>query len=62
MDRSFLSKLGIEDSNPGGFAGEWVGSGPVLEVFSPIDGEKIASVTQVTEDEYDAIVDKAQAA
>ena len=62
MDRSFLSKLGIEDSNPGGFAGEWVGSGDVLDICSPIDGEKIASVTQVTEAEYDGIVAKADAA
>jgi len=57
-----LSALGIEDTNPGGFAGEWVGSGPSLEVFSPIDGTRIATVEQVTEDEYDGIVDKAQAA
>ena len=57
-----LSALGIEDSNPGGFAGEWVGSGPDLDVFSPIDGSRIATVHQVTEDEYDAIVEKARAA
>jgi aldehyde dehydrogenase (NAD+) len=62
MDRSFLKELGIEDSNPGGFAGEWVGSGAALDICSPIDGEKIASVTQVTEAEYDSIVDKADAA
>ena len=57
-----LSALGIEDANPGGFAGEWVGSGLDLDVFSPIDGSRIATVQQVTEDEYDAIVDKALAA
>ena len=57
-----LSALGIEDMNPGGFAGEWTGSGPDLDVFSPTDDTKIATVRQVTEEEYDAIVDKAQAA
>jgi aldehyde dehydrogenase (NAD+) len=62
MSRQLLGSLGIEDSNSGGFAGDWVGSGPVLEVVTPIDGTRIASVTQVNEDEYDAIVDRAHAA
>lgn len=55
----FLKRLGIEDENPGGFAGEWVGSGPSLDVSTPVDGSSIASVRQVTEDEFDAIVDRA---
>ena len=58
----FLKTLGIQDKNPGGFHGEWIGSGPQLDVVSPINNEKIASVTQVTEAEYDAIVDRAHAA
>jgi aldehyde dehydrogenase (NAD+) len=57
-----LSALGIENVNPGGFAGEWVGSGDDLEVFTPIDGSRLATVQEVTEDEYDVIVDRAQAA
>jgi aldehyde dehydrogenase (NAD+) len=57
-----LDELDIQDLNPGGFAGDWVGSGPELEVFTPIDGSRIATVQQVTEDEYDAIVDRAHAA
>ena len=36
--QDFLTKLGIEENNPGGFCGEWLGSGPQLEVTSPIDG------------------------
>ena len=60
--REILRSLGIEDVNPGGFGGEWVGSGPPLDVFSPIDGSRIASVDQVTEGEYDAIVDSARRA
>jgi aldehyde dehydrogenase (NAD+) len=58
----FLSKLGIEDVNPGGFAGDWIGSGPELEVITPIDGSRIATVKQVTEQEYDEIVARAHAA
>jgi len=57
-----LPALGIDDVNPGGFAGEWVGSGVDLEVYSPIDGSRLATVNQVTEDEYDTIVDQAHAA
>ncbi|MCH8805325.1 MAG: aldehyde dehydrogenase family protein [Planctomycetes bacterium] len=58
----FLKTLGIEDQNPGGFGGQWLGSGPTLDVFTPVDGSKIATVTQVTQDEYDRIVDRAHAA
>ncbi len=58
----FLDALGIEDTNRGGFGGEWVGSGPDLEVTTPIDGSRIAVVQQVTEAEYDEIVDRAHAA
>ncbi|MDE2981991.1 MAG: aldehyde dehydrogenase family protein [Gemmatimonadota bacterium] len=57
-----LAALGIEDVNPGGFAGEWIGSGPQLDVFSPIDGSRLATVTQVSEAEYDNIVKRAQRA
>ncbi len=57
-----LARLGIEDNNLGGFGGDWVGSGPELEVTTPIDGSRIATVTQVTEDEYDGIVDRAHQA
>jgi aldehyde dehydrogenase (NAD+) len=58
----FLKKLGIQDTNPGGFGGEWIGSGPDLEVITPIDGSRIATVKQVTEQEYDQIVARAHAA
>ncbi|MFQ5414624.1 MAG: aldehyde dehydrogenase family protein, partial [Phycisphaerae bacterium] len=54
-----LNKLGIQPENPGGFAGEWVGSGPVLESRSPIHDKPIAAVTQVTPEEYDAIAARA---
>jgi aldehyde dehydrogenase (NAD+) len=58
----FLKRLGIGDVNHGGFGGEWVGSGPDLEVITPIDGSRIATVKQVTEAEYDGIVARAHEA
>jgi len=54
--------LGLEDTNRGGFSGQWLGSGPELEVFTPIDGSRIGSVIQVTEDEYDQVVESAHRA
>ena len=58
----YLEKLGIEQHNLGGFCGEWMGSGPETEVVTPIDGSPIATVTQVTEEEYRHIVDRAHKA
>ncbi len=58
----FFQKLGISGENLGGFGGEWIGSGPELEVITPIDGSVIGTVRQVTEDEYDQIVDRAHEA
>jgi len=37
--QSVLNKLGIGAENPGVFNGNWSGSGPVIEKFSPIDGK-----------------------
>ncbi len=62
INTDFLKSLGIEDVNPGGFGGEWMGSGPDLEVETPIDGSRIATVKQINEQEYDRIVDNAHAA
>jgi aldehyde dehydrogenase (NAD+) len=60
--RDTLSALGIDEVNPGGFGGDWIGSGPELEVTTPIDGSRIGVVRQVTEDEYDRIVERAHEA
>ncbi len=59
---AIFAALGLSDDNPGGFSGEWVGSGPSVEVHSPVDGAVLGSVRQVTEEEYDRIVDRAHAA
>ena len=58
----FLENLGIESENRGGFDGEWIGSGPEQEVTTPIDGSVIATVHQVTEEEYERIVGRAHEA
>ncbi len=60
--QDFLQRLGIEEMNPGGFAGSWIGSGPELEVTTPVDGSVIAYVRQVTEEEYEKIADRAHKA
>ena len=57
-----LGSLGLGERNLGGFAGEWTGSGAELGVYTPIDGSRLATVVQVTEAEYDEIVDRAQRA
>ncbi len=54
-----LQKLGLESVNPGGFCGDWMGSGEKLASNSPIDGQPLASVTQLTEAEYDRVVGRA---
>jgi len=59
---AFLTTLGITETNVGGFDGEWIGSGPELEVITPIDGSRIATVQQVTEEEYDRIAGRAHEA
>jgi len=60
--QAILRKLGIEPVSKGGFCGQWLGSGERLDSISPIDGKVIASVAQVTPDEYDRIAARAQEA
>jgi aldehyde dehydrogenase (NAD+) len=57
-----LKALGLESTNPGGFCGVWMGSGPDSEIITPVDGSHIATVTQVNEDEYEKIVERAHEA
>ena len=60
--QSVLNKLGIGAENPGVFNGDWSGSGPVIEKFSPIDGKLLARVRTATDAEYDQTVVRAQQA
>ena len=54
----FLSDLGIKDVNDGTSSGsKWIASkGNCKEVFSPVDGKKIASVIETDEDAYEKII------
>jgi L-aminoadipate-semialdehyde dehydrogenase len=45
--------LGLTDSLPGVFSGEWFGSGPYLEKRSPIDGTFLARIAQATREDYE---------
>jgi aldehyde dehydrogenase (NAD+) len=45
--------LGLADSLPGVFSGEWFGSGSYLEKRSPIDGTFLARIAQATKEDYE---------
>jgi aldehyde dehydrogenase (NAD+) len=57
-----LKSLGVEGRNPGGFGCEWMGSGEVRKVISPIQGEALAEVCSVTKDECEKIISRAEQA
>ena len=60
--KNLLEKLGIEAVNAGGFCGEWFAGGEPLDVYTPIDGSKIATVTQITPEEYGRVSARAHEA
>ena len=62
MAYPFLKRLGIEKTNPGGFGDRWLGRGREMDVFTPINGKKIASVRQCTARDYEKIAAAAQEA
>ena len=51
-----LKALGLSGKNQGGFSGAWTGSGKEQTVVSPIDGVALATVANVTQPEFDAIL------
>ncbi len=56
-----LSRLGIQDINPGATTGtQWLKTnGALTSSFSPIDGQEIAKVRNATIDDYEIIMKKA---
>ncbi|MEY2572414.1 MAG: aldehyde dehydrogenase, partial [Verrucomicrobiota bacterium] len=60
--QSVLNKLGIAAENRGVFNGEWSGSGPVIEKFSPIDGKLLGRAQTATDAEYEQTIMRAQEA
>ena len=63
MDK-VLGKLGIEKVNEGAATGtSWLkAGGEKIESYSPVDGKRIGTVTAVTRETYDEVIDKAQTA
>ncbi|MBA2431197.1 MAG: aldehyde dehydrogenase family protein, partial [Chthoniobacterales bacterium] len=57
-----LQKLGLSEDNAGAFDGEWRGSGPVIEKFSPIDGKLLARVRTASDEEYERTITRAHEA
>ncbi|MDG1545328.1 MAG: aldehyde dehydrogenase family protein [Candidatus Poseidoniia archaeon] len=54
----FLSELGIQDMNLGGYSDNWLGSGDDLDCITPVDGTLIAKVKQCNSDDYENILQK----
>jgi aldehyde dehydrogenase (NAD+) len=55
-------RLGLKANNAGVFAGEWFGSGAVIEKRSPIDGSVLGRVSTATHREVDRAIGAAQRA
>src|ERR1051325_5953432 len=59
---SWLEKLGIKETNPGVFAGDWGGQGETVEQISPINGKLIARVRLAAAPDYENAMGRAEAA
>jgi len=59
-----LKQLGIDKNNDGAATGiKWLkAGGEKIDCYSPVDGKRMATVTGVTRKNYDAVIEKAQAA
>lgn len=59
----FLKNLAIQDINTGTSTGtQWIETTVLLDSFSPVDGQKIASVQLTGKDAYEDVIQKAQEA
>ena len=59
---ALLKKLGLKETNPGVFCGEWLGSGNIIKSVSPVDGKVLGSVRQATPAQYELAVKRASEA
>jgi aldehyde dehydrogenase (NAD+) len=53
-------RLGLKTRNAGVFAGEWFGSGPIIEKRSPIDGSLLGRIATATPTDVVRVIDAAQ--
>src|SRR5215471_14496195 len=60
--KSLFERLGLTDENAGVFSGEWHGGGASIDKISPIDGKKLASVREASDDDYKKTISRAQEA
>lgn len=62
--QEILKQLGIEAINSGVSTGKnWLkGEGKLYESYSPVDGKLIAAATSASQNEYNQVIEKAQAA
>ena len=60
--QSVFEKLALSEDNAGVFDGEWRGSGKKIDKISPIDGKKLASVREASDDDYKKTISRAQEA
>ena len=60
----FLKSLGIQEKNKGVSTGSnWIdGNNPLIESYSPVDGKLIGSVSTCTKENYDKVIETANAA
>ena len=60
---SALEKLGVNQINKGTSTGSnWFSEGDMISSFSPVDGKLIGKVTTTSREDYDRVIDTAQAA
>ncbi|MEZ4799701.1 MAG: aldehyde dehydrogenase family protein [Flavobacteriales bacterium] len=58
-----LTKLGLKKTNEGTSTGaHFFGNGPVIDSYSPVNGELIASVSTTTKEDYEKVITTAQEA
>ena len=60
---SALEKLGVNEINKGTSTGSnWFSEGDMISSYSPVDGKLIGKVTTTSREDYDRVIDIAQAA
>ena len=57
-----VRKLGLAGDLPGAFCGEWLAGSKALKSITPINGELLATVRTATAEQYEQVVQRAQAA